>query len=309
MCRGHGFRRAFVVLLPFLEYDYGLKPIGENVIEISSEKVEGHGDQNSLEYPDTANSGEDDVKPRVGFGRSFMRLTKGIANFKNGTVTIYPELDPFLDSSRKEEKIGDDWDLFLDDLEFRDILDIKGVKVLPFEKAEREALDIDIFKRYSLLEEERQVIKTMAYSDKYEKILDGICLDKMKLDGEMKKEEEKAITKIKGEVQNVKRGTTMLNHSKAEPMGLLKDVLCQLFGEFTVTFSLHIILLDNCRVGSTTLNDKVIVTLSNLKCKIFSQDNSVTQQWKLFCTNSGKIHQQWYLHHWQWENTLEGESP
>nr|GEZ43471.1 hypothetical protein [Tanacetum cinerariifolium] len=142
----------------------------------------------------------DDVKPGVGFGRSFMRLTKGIANFKNGTVTIYLELDPFLDSSRKEEKIGDDWDLFLDDLDFRDILDIKGVKVSPFEKAKREALDIDIFKRYSLMEEERQVIKTMAYSDKYEKILDGICLDKMKLDGKIKKGEEKAITKIKGEV-------------------------------------------------------------------------------------------------------------
>nr|GFB32137.1 hypothetical protein [Tanacetum cinerariifolium] len=48
--------------------------------------------------------------------------------------------------------------------------------------------------------EERLVIKTMAYSDKYKKILDGICLDKMKLDGEIKKEEEEAITRIKGEV-------------------------------------------------------------------------------------------------------------
>ncbi|GKB76023.1 retrotransposon ORF1 [Tanacetum coccineum] len=38
----------------------------------------------------------------------------------------------------------------------------------------------------------------MAYSDKYKKILDGICLDKMKLDG-MSKEEEEAIIKVKGE--------------------------------------------------------------------------------------------------------------
>ncbi|GJV95369.1 hypothetical protein Tco_1546946, partial [Tanacetum coccineum] len=29
------------------------------------------------------------------------------------------------------------------------------------------------------------------------------------------------------EVQNVKRGITMLNHSKTEPIGLLKDVMCQ----------------------------------------------------------------------------------
>ncbi|GJY24965.1 reverse transcriptase domain-containing protein [Tanacetum coccineum] len=114
----------------------------------------------------------------------------------------------------------------------------------------------------------------MDYSDKYNKILDGICLDKIKLDG-MSKEEEEAIIKIKGEafiekedpgafvipirlegkininaladtgsdinvmsyrvykelgreeVQNVKKGIMMLNHSKAEHMGLLSDVLCQ----------------------------------------------------------------------------------
>ncbi|GKC18447.1 hypothetical protein Tco_1020597 [Tanacetum coccineum] len=45
-------------------------------------------------------------------------------------------------------------------------------KLLTREEAKREAL-----------------IKTMTYSDKYKKILDGICLDKMKLDGEIKKEE------------------------------------------------------------------------------------------------------------------------
>ncbi|GKB90082.1 hypothetical protein Tco_0962354 [Tanacetum coccineum] len=115
----------------------------------------------------------------------------------------------------------------------------------------------------------------MAYSDKYKKILDGICIDKMKLDGEMKKKEEEVITRIKGEaliekkdprafvipirlegkinlnvladtgsdinvmpyrvykelgredVTDVKRGITMLNHSKAEPIGLVKDVQCQ----------------------------------------------------------------------------------
>ncbi|GKA95199.1 hypothetical protein Tco_0817237, partial [Tanacetum coccineum] len=62
------------------------------------------------------------------FERSFMRLTKGIADFGTGTIIIYPELDPFLVSS-KEEKIGDDWDLLLDDLDFGDIPDIKGVNI------------------------------------------------------------------------------------------------------------------------------------------------------------------------------------
>ncbi|GJZ58990.1 hypothetical protein Tco_0614806 [Tanacetum coccineum] len=115
------------------------------------------------------------------------------------------------------------------------------------EEAEREALAISISKRYSLLEEKRPIIETMSYSDKYKKILDGICLDKMKLDG-MSKEEEEAIIKNErrtvirkggswiicdsdltgGEkVHNVKKGSMMLNHSKVEPMGLLSDVLCQ----------------------------------------------------------------------------------
>ncbi|GKE23897.1 hypothetical protein Tco_1435409, partial [Tanacetum coccineum] len=62
----------------------------------------------------------------------------------------------------------------------------------------------EIFKDLSLvllirIEEERLVIETMAYSDKYKKILDGICIYKMKLDGEIKKKEEEAITRIKGE--------------------------------------------------------------------------------------------------------------
>nr|GEU85709.1 hypothetical protein [Tanacetum cinerariifolium] len=72
-------------------------------------------------------------------------------------------------------------------------------KPLTHEEAAREALAIDICKRFSILEEERPVIETMAYSDKYKKILDGIVMDKLKLDGEIKKEEEEAIKQVKGE--------------------------------------------------------------------------------------------------------------
>ncbi|GJV07055.1 hypothetical protein Tco_1344711 [Tanacetum coccineum] len=38
------------------------------------------------------------------FGRSFLRLTKEIANFGVGTITIYPELDPFLNDTDEDEK-------------------------------------------------------------------------------------------------------------------------------------------------------------------------------------------------------------
>ncbi|GKB64023.1 hypothetical protein Tco_0920209 [Tanacetum coccineum] len=200
----------------------GKTSLGKNVIEISSDKAEGHGDWNSPKYQDTTNSGgkketkviifykmdtkevsdryvapcfvngleaydgkinlgmkenmisnefvvklcldhkvrrgnkvvkkelivalrgeiyfvnfiinpeEDDIKPGVVLGRSFIRLTKGIADFGNETITIYPELDPFLDSAREEEKISDDWDLLLDDLDFGGIPNIEGVEVPPF---------------------------------------------------------------------------------------------------------------------------------------------------------------------------------
>ncbi|GKD18621.1 reverse transcriptase domain-containing protein [Tanacetum coccineum] len=280
--------------------------LGENVIEISSDKGEGHGDWNSLEFQDTTNSGgEKETKAMV-----FHKIETEEISDRFVAPCFVNGLEAY-DGSEEEEKIGDDWDLLLDDLDFGDILNIEGVNVPQFvskmgkssrnkrkqlekyqliysdiglsmstgtpltqKEAEREALAISICERYSLLEEERLVIETMAYSDKYKKILDEICLDKIKLDG-MNKEEEEAIIRIKGEaliekddpgafvilirlegkinlnalvdtgsninvipyriykelgreeVHNVKKGISMLNHSKAEPMGLLSNVLCQ----------------------------------------------------------------------------------
>ncbi|GJY49937.1 hypothetical protein Tco_0439893 [Tanacetum coccineum] len=124
------------------------------------------------------------------------------------------------------------------DLEFGDILEIEGVEIPPFvykigkssrnkrkqleqfqliyddmrpslstgkpltqEEAAREALAIDICKRFSILEEERPVIETMAYSDKIYKELG------------------------RDKVNKFNKEITMLNHSKAELVGVLKDVL------------------------------------------------------------------------------------
>nr|GEX32270.1 hypothetical protein [Tanacetum cinerariifolium] len=107
--------------------------LGDDVIVILSNKVEGSGDWISLEYQDTAGSKgkkvlnalsfykmetdevkEDDVEPGVILGRSFMRPTKGIIDFGNRVITIYPEPDPFDDDSEKTEKSLDDWDQLLD---------------------------------------------------------------------------------------------------------------------------------------------------------------------------------------------------
>ncbi|GJV33919.1 hypothetical protein Tco_1394319, partial [Tanacetum coccineum] len=59
------------------------------------------------------NPKEDDVKPGVIFERSFLRMTKAITDFEFGTVTIYPDIDPFLEETEEEEKSDDDWDHLL----------------------------------------------------------------------------------------------------------------------------------------------------------------------------------------------------
>ncbi|GKF04073.1 DNA-directed DNA polymerase [Tanacetum coccineum] len=165
-------------------------------------------------------------------------MTKAITNFRAGTVTIYPEFDPFLEDIKEEEKSMDDWDQLLD-FNFDDIPLLGGEELLPF------------------------------------KVLDEIWKDKVELDGMIVKEEEEAIKKVKGEalkekddlgvfifpirleckvnknaladtgsdintmpyriykqlrreeMKKVDRGITMINHTHAEAMGILTNVLCQ----------------------------------------------------------------------------------
>nr|GEZ60262.1 hypothetical protein [Tanacetum cinerariifolium] len=54
------------------------------------------------------NPEEDDVEPVVIFGRSFLRMTKKITNFRARTVTIYLDIDIFLEENKGEEKSSDD---------------------------------------------------------------------------------------------------------------------------------------------------------------------------------------------------------
>nr|GEY21056.1 hypothetical protein [Tanacetum cinerariifolium] len=226
--------------------------LGDDVDEISSDKVEGSGDWSSLEYQDTAvsngkkvtsalsvymietdeitkweklvkielivalkgelyfvkfiiNPEEDDFKPGVILGRSFLRITNGIVDFGNAVITIYPEPDPFEDDYEKTRKSSDDSDELLN----FDLDDVpKSGEELPLfvckmgkssQEATKEALAIRINQRYALLEEERHVIETLAYSDKYKKILDEIWKDKVELDGKTVKEDEEAVRRIKGE--------------------------------------------------------------------------------------------------------------
>ncbi|GJX94823.1 hypothetical protein Tco_0349409 [Tanacetum coccineum] len=428
--------------------------LGENVVEISSDKIEGSGDWNSPEFQDTANSGgkketkamifhqmdteevsdrflapcfvngleaydgeinlgveenmisneyvvklflehevkrgnkvvknelivalrgeiyfvkfiinpeEDDVEPGVILGRSFLRLTKAITDFKAGTVIIYPEFDPFLEDIEEEEKSLDDWDHLLD-FNLDDVPLFSGKELPPFvckigkssrnkkramenlnlfyqdigtsslagghltqEEATKEALAIRINQKFALLEEERPVIETMAYNDKYKKIFDEIWKDKVELDGKIVKEEEEALKRIKGEalkekdgpgafifpirlegkvnenaladtrldintmpyriydqlrreeMKKVDRGITMINHTQAEAMGILTNVLCQVR---VTTLIAKFIILD-----ISINHDAPIVVSQGFLCTIGGIVNTPK---RLFSTFDGFCHQ------------------
>ncbi|GJR70164.1 ribonuclease H-like domain-containing protein [Tanacetum coccineum] len=181
------------------------------------------------------NPEEDDVEPGLIFGRSFLRMIKEITDFEARTVTIYPDVDPFLEETEEEGKSNDDWDHFLD-FNIDDIPLLGEEGLLPFickmgnscrnkkrttenlnffyqnigtsssagghltqEEAAKEAIAIRMSRKFALLEEERPIIETMAYNDKYKKILDEVWKDNLELDGKIVKQEEEAVKRIKRE--------------------------------------------------------------------------------------------------------------
>nr|GEV51229.1 hypothetical protein [Tanacetum cinerariifolium] len=180
------------------------------------------------------NPEEDDVEPGMIFGSSFLRMTNANTDFWVGTITIFLDIDPFLEETEEEEKRNDDWDHLLD-FNINDIPLLGEQGLRPFvckmrksshnkkraienlnffyqdigtssladglliqEEAAKEALAIRMSQKFSLLEEERPIVETMAYHDKYKKILDEVWKDKVELDGKIVKEEE-AVKRIKSE--------------------------------------------------------------------------------------------------------------
>ncbi|GKA84762.1 hypothetical protein Tco_0806416 [Tanacetum coccineum] len=142
--------------------------LGENVVEISSDKIKRSRDWDSPKYQDTANSGgkketkamvrsfcekklfnpeEDDVELGVIFRRSFLCMTKAITDFGARTITIYPDNDPFLKDTEEEEKSMDDWgqllDFNLDDIPLLGTSSSTG-RHLTQEEAAKEALALRI---------------------------------------------------------------------------------------------------------------------------------------------------------------------
>ncbi|GJY78371.1 hypothetical protein Tco_0484172 [Tanacetum coccineum] len=63
-----------------------------------------------LEHEFIINPEEDDVEHGVIFKRSFLRVTKAITDFGAGTITIYPDINLFLEDIEEKEKSMDEWD-------------------------------------------------------------------------------------------------------------------------------------------------------------------------------------------------------
>nr|GEY45087.1 hypothetical protein [Tanacetum cinerariifolium] len=146
------------------------------------------------------NPKEDDFEPGVILGRSFMRLAKGVVDFSNGVTIIYPKPDPFKDDSEKKERAQTIGISYLISI----LMMCQSLEMNLHRLGGKEELAIRISQKFALLEEKRPVIETMAYNDKYKKILDEIWKDKFELDGKTMKEEEDAVKIIKGEASKEK---------------------------------------------------------------------------------------------------------
>ncbi|GJR92148.1 putative reverse transcriptase, RNA-dependent DNA polymerase [Tanacetum coccineum] len=341
-----------------------LEPKAENVVEISSDKVEGSRDWNSPEYQDTANSGEkketkamvfhkmdteevnnrfvapcfvngleaydgrklivalrgeiyfvkfinnpeeDDVEPGVIFRRSFLRMTKSITDFGARTITIYPDIDPFLEDIKEEEKSIDDWDqLLLRHRNFRRTSSSTG-RHLTQEEAAKEELAIRISQKFALLEEVRPVLKTMAYQDEeaIKKVKGEALKEKhgprafiftIRLEGQVN---ENALADTgsnintmpyriyeqlgREEIKKVDRGITMINHTHAEAMGILTNILCQVeVTTIIAKFLILDILID--RDAPIVVGRGFLYTISgivNIPEKLFSTFDGICHQ--TFC--------------------------
>ncbi|GKA81223.1 hypothetical protein Tco_0787915, partial [Tanacetum coccineum] len=142
------------------------------------------------------NPEEDDFEPGVILGRSFLRLAKGVVDFGNG---FGKELPPFVckmgKRNRNKKRAMENLNFFYQDMGTSS----SAGGYLTQEEAAKEAIAIIMSRKFALLEEERPIIETMAYNDKYKKILDEVWKDKVELDGKIVKEEEEAVKRIKGE--------------------------------------------------------------------------------------------------------------
>nr|GFB44461.1 hypothetical protein [Tanacetum cinerariifolium] len=177
---------------------------------------------------------EDDSKPEVILGRSFLRLAHGVVDFGNGVITFYPELDPFEDDSKKTGNSSDDWDQLLY-FNFDDFLSLVKNFLHLYARYGRETIT------------KREHWRTLIYCIKIldhlhqleEKDNPDAFIFLIRLEGKVN-ENALADTGLdintmsyliyetlgREEMKQIDRGITMINHTYAKAMRKLSNVLC-----------------------------------------------------------------------------------
>nr|GFA95112.1 hypothetical protein [Tanacetum cinerariifolium] len=192
-------------------------------------------------------------------------MTKAITDFEAGTITIYPEFDPFSEDIEEKEKCSDDWDHLLD-FNLDDIPLLGEEELPPF-----------VCKMGKSNHNKKRLMENLRlfYQDIGTSSSAGGHLTQEEAAKEIVKEKEEAVKRIKGEalkekdnprafifpirlegkvnknaladtgsdintmsyqiyetlgreeMKKVDRGITMINHTQAKAMGMLTNVLCQ----------------------------------------------------------------------------------
>ncbi|GJX57616.1 ribonuclease H-like domain-containing protein [Tanacetum coccineum] len=196
------------------------------------------------------NPEEDDVEPGVIFGRSFLRMTKAITDFGAGTIIIYPDIDLFLEETREEEKINDDWDHLLEfNIDDIPLLGEEGLS--PFvckmgksiRNKKRAMENLNFFYQdigTSSSAEEEEAVKRIKIEALKEKDNPGAFIFPIRLEGQVNKNAladtgsdinimpYRIYEQIgREDMKKVDIGITMINHTQVEAMGILTNVLCQ----------------------------------------------------------------------------------
>nr|GEU94402.1 hypothetical protein [Tanacetum cinerariifolium] len=159
------------------------------------------------------NPEDDDSEPGVILGRSFLRLARGVVDFDNGVIIIYPEPDPFEDDYDKTGKSADDWDQLLD-FNFDDV---------PKFSEELPPFICKMGKR------NRNKKRTIENLNLFYQDIGPSSSTRGHLTQEEAEKEELAvrISKRREEMKKIDKGITMINHTQAEATGKLSNVLCQ----------------------------------------------------------------------------------
>ncbi|GKB11860.1 putative reverse transcriptase, RNA-dependent DNA polymerase [Tanacetum coccineum] len=191
--------------------------LGENVVEISSDKIEGSGDWNFLEFQDTANSGgKKETKAMVFHQMDIEEVSDRFVApcFVNGLEAYDGEINLGVE----ENMISNKYEVKLCLEHEKDNVELDG----------------------KIIKEEKEAVKRIKGEALKEKDDPGEFLFPIRLEGKVN---ENAFADTgsdintmhyriyeqlgREEMKKVDRGIIMINHTQAEAMGILTNVLCQ----------------------------------------------------------------------------------